>query len=101
MLKEVIENTKISYSLHFDESRKKKLVLIHGACCDSSVFLELSNKLLKKFNIMSIDLNGHGESGGEGFRGIMDHAFVCVSFWKIRTSGGGILWVILLVGRLP
>ena len=51
------------------------LFLIHGASCDSKVFLELSNKLLKKFNILSIDLNGHGESGGEGFRGIVDHAF--------------------------
>ena len=87
MLEEVIENTKISYRLHFDESRKETCSSIHGASCDSKVFLELSNKLLKKFNILSIDLNGHGESGGEGFRGIMDHAFVCAELLEKKSLG--------------
>ena len=50
MLKEVIEYKKISYRLDFDKSRKKNLFLIHGASCDSSVFLELSDNLLEKFD---------------------------------------------------
>ena len=87
MLEEVIENKKISYSLDFDESRKRNLFLIHGASCDSKEFLELSNKLLKKFNVMSIDLNGHGESGGEGFRGVVDHAFVCAELLEKKNLG--------------
>ena len=74
--------------------------MIHGACCDSKVFLELSNKLLKKFNILSIDLNGHGESEGEGFRGVMDHAFICAKLLEKRDWVDGILWAILLEGRL-
>ena len=77
MFKEVIENTIISYHFDFNEARKRNLLLIHGACCDSSVFLGLRDKLLEKFNIMSIDLNGHGKSEGEGFRSVMDHAFTC------------------------
>ena len=87
MLKEVIEHKKISYRLDFDKSRKKNLFLIHGACCDSSVFLELSDNLLEKFNIMSVDLNGHGDSEGEGFRGVVDHAFICAELLEKRNLG--------------
>ncbi len=87
MLKEVIEYKKISYRLDFDKSRKKNLFLIHGASCDSSVFLELSDNLLEKFNIMSIDLNGHGDSEGEGFRGVVDHAFICAQLLEKKNLG--------------
>lgn len=87
MLKEVIEYKKISYRLDFDKSRKKNLFLIHGASCDSSVFSELSDNLLEKFNIMSIDLNGHGDSEGEGFRGVVDHAFICAELLEKKNLG--------------
>jgi len=87
MLKEVIEYKKISYRLDFDESRKSNLFLIHGASCDSSVFLELSDNLLEKFNVMSVDLNGHGDSEGEGFRGVVDHAFICAELLEKKNLG--------------
>ena len=87
MLKEVIEFKKISYSFDFNESRKSNLFLIHGASCDSRVFLELIDRLSKQFNIMSIDLNGHGESEGEGFRGVVDHAFICAELLEKKNLG--------------
>ena len=87
MFKEVVENTKISYRFDFNEARKRNLLLIHGACCDSSVFLGLRDNLIEKFNIMSIDLNGHGKSEGEGFRSVMDHAFTCAKLLENKRLG--------------
>lgn len=87
MFKEVVENKKINYRFEFNESRKRNLFLIHGACCDSTVFLGLRDKLLEKFNIMTIDLNGHGRSEGEGFRSVMDHAFICAELLENKNLG--------------
>ena len=36
---------------------------------------------------MSIDLNGHGKSEGEGFRSVMDHAFTCAKLLENKRLG--------------
>ena len=67
------------------------------ASSDSRVFLNIVENLSKKFNIVIIDLSGHGQSEGEGYRNVVDHAFICgellkrldLGEWNIRTFIGG------------
>jgi alpha-beta hydrolase superfamily lysophospholipase len=47
------------------------LLCIHGFCCDARIFTYIAGKLSKAgYNVVSIDLPGHGMSDGE--RGILD-----------------------------
>jgi acylglycerol lipase len=47
------------------------LLCIHGFCCDARIFTYIGTKLSKEgFNVVSIDLPGHGMSNGE--RGHLD-----------------------------
>ncbi len=47
------------------------LLCIHGFCCDARIFTYLGSKLSKEgYNVVSIDLPGHGKSDGE--RGYLD-----------------------------
>ncbi len=53
------------------------LLCIHGFCCDARVFTYFGNKLSKEgYNVVSIDLPGHGMSDGE--RGDLDDFEKCI-----------------------
>ena len=84
---EVIEDKKIYYSLNFQSPSRKNLFFIHGASSDSRVFLNVVENLSKKFNIVTIDLSGHGQSEGEGYRNVVDHAFICGELLKRLDLG--------------
>ena len=84
---EVIEDKKIYYSLNFQSPSRKNLLFIHGASSDSRVFLNVVENLSKKFNIVIIDLSGHGQSEGEGYRNVVDHAFICGELLKRLDLG--------------
>lgn len=58
-------------------SSNDTLLCIHGFCCDARVFTYFGNKLSKEgYNVISIDLPGHGESFGE--KGDLDDFDKCI-----------------------
>ena len=63
-----IESTKIACWVNnsdFD-ARKQSLFFIHGSGSDHSAWSHQYSRLHKKYNIVAIDLPGHGHSGGKG-----------------------------------
>ena len=87
MRTEVIEHKNIRYDLRFEAPSKKNLFFVHGASCDSRVYSNVIQILSKDFNIMAIDLNGHGDSEGDGFRSVFDHAFICAELIDRKQLG--------------
>jgi len=70
-----IESTKIACWVNnsdFD-ARKQSLVFIHGSGGNHSVWSHQYGRLHKKYNIVAIDLPGHGHSGGSGERNVGDY----------------------------
>jgi alpha-beta hydrolase superfamily lysophospholipase len=59
--------------LHFEPSEpaNKKILCIHGYCCDARIFGYIGKELSKRgFDVYSIDLFGHGQS--DGLKGDLD-----------------------------
>lgn len=54
----------------------KRLLYVHGTGCNAGVWARHCERLPADCQYVSVDLAGHGESGGTGFRGTADHAFV-------------------------
>ena len=66
--------------LHAPKSSPRQRVLyIHGTGCNARVFERHMQSLGDDFECAAIDLPGHGESGGNGFRGIADYAASCTA----------------------
>lgn len=63
-----VESTKIAcWTNNRDYDRKKQnLFFIHGSGSDHSAWLHQYGRLHKKYNILAVDLPGHGRSGGNG-----------------------------------
>jgi pimeloyl-ACP methyl ester carboxylesterase len=64
----IIESTKIVCWVNasdFDE-KKQSFVFIHGSGSDHSAWSHQYGRLHKKYNIVAINLPGHGHSGGNG-----------------------------------
>lgn len=57
-------------------ARGQRVVYIHGTGCNASVFAAHMRAMAIEHEVVAIDLPGHGRSGGNGFRGATDHAFV-------------------------
>jgi pimeloyl-ACP methyl ester carboxylesterase len=66
---------KVRYS---DKGKGRVIVLLHGFLESLEVFEELSNKLSKKFRVISIDLLGHGHTPCVGYIHSMELMAQCV-----------------------
>ena len=73
----IFEGLEISYIRQSDNNPKFRILLVHGTGCDSRVFLGLLSELSKNHDVIAIDLPGHGNSSGIGFRGVADYAAFC------------------------
>jgi pimeloyl-ACP methyl ester carboxylesterase len=64
----IIESTKIACWINSSNFDKKKpsLFLIHGSGSDHSAWSHQYGRLHKKYNIVAVNLPGHGHSGGGG-----------------------------------
>lgn len=56
-------------------ARGQRVVYIHGTGCNAQVFLAHMRAIAAEHEVVAIDLPGHGQSAGNGFRGAADHAF--------------------------
>lgn len=67
--------------IHYDHyaarssSNARRLLYIHGTGCNGRVFERHLLALSEHHEIVAIDLPGHGNSSGAGFRSVVDHAF--------------------------
>jgi pimeloyl-ACP methyl ester carboxylesterase len=72
-----IEGLEIHYD-HFAEkgsSNTHRVIYIHGTGCSGRVFGRHLRMLSERHEVVAIDLPGHGESDGSGFRSVVEHAF--------------------------
>ena len=71
-----IESIKIACWINGSDFDKKKqsLVFIHGSGSDHSAWLHQYARLHKYYNILAIDLPGHGRSGGSGEADVADYS---------------------------
>ena len=83
-----IEGTDYYYLTNrcFGEARGQRVVYVHGTGCNSHVF-ERHINALSDHQAIAIDLSGHGQSGGNGFCGVVDHAYIVAEM--IRELGWG------------
>jgi pimeloyl-ACP methyl ester carboxylesterase len=70
-----IESTKIACWINGSDLDKKKqsLIFIHGSGSDHSAWSHQYARLHKKYNIVAINLPGHGLSGGSGEADVEDY----------------------------
>ena len=70
-----IESTKIACWVNGSDFDKKKqsLFFIHGSGSDHSAWSHQYGRLHKKYNIVAVDLPGHGHSGGSGESDVEDY----------------------------
>lgn len=54
----------------------KRVLYVHGTGCNARVWARHCASLPADCQYVSVDLAGHGESTGSGFRGTADHAFL-------------------------
>ena len=71
-----IDGLKISYKHYASQPRvnNKRVIFIHGTGCNTRVFERHLGVLSTRYEVAAIDLPGHGESTGSGFRGVADYA---------------------------
>jgi len=71
-----IDGLKISYEHYTSQPRanSKRVIFIHGTGCNARVFERHLEVLSTRHEVAAIDLPGHGESTGSGFRGVADYA---------------------------
>jgi pimeloyl-ACP methyl ester carboxylesterase len=80
-----IESTKIACWVNnsdFD-ARKQSLVFIHGSGSDHSAWSHQYGRLHKKYNIVAINLPGHGHSGGGGESDVEEYCLWVKKFMDI------------------
>ncbi|MEM7466453.1 MAG: alpha/beta hydrolase [Pseudomonadota bacterium] len=93
------------HTIHYITNREipgdvgKRVVYIHGTGCNGRVF-ERHINAIPEHHALALDLSGHGESSGSGYRGVVDHAHWVASFiqsmdWEPcvvagHSMGGGI-----------
>ena len=71
-----IDGLKISYEHYAPQARanNRRVIFIHGTGCNARVFERHLGVLSTRHEVAAIDLPGHGESTGSGFRGVADYA---------------------------
>jgi len=72
-----IEDIDIRYDHHGagNPAGGQRVMYVHGTGCNAKVFDEHLRAMAVRHEVAALDLPGHGESGGPGFRGAADHAF--------------------------
>lgn len=76
-----VEGLEVSYRSPVDPRRVRgeRVVYVHGTGCDARVWDRHTSAIAERHTPVAVDLPGHGESTGGGFRGVADHAHVVVS----------------------
>ena len=71
-----IDGLRIGYEHYASqtEGNLSRVIFIHGTGCNSRVFERHFEVLSTRHEVAAIDLPGHGESTGSGFRGVADYA---------------------------
>jgi pimeloyl-ACP methyl ester carboxylesterase len=82
------------------EANKGRLFYIHGTGCRAQVFKRHLSVISEDYEVVAVDLPGHGRSEGNGFRGVVDYAACCAGLirglsWSEsvivgHSMGGGI-----------
>jgi hypothetical protein len=57
----IVDGTKIAYD-YYHQSHQYTLILLHGWCCNRTFWKHQKPVFSKKYNIISIDMVGHGDS---------------------------------------
>jgi pimeloyl-ACP methyl ester carboxylesterase len=65
-----VEGTKIAYWTRPFQSSLRNLVFIHGSGADHTSWIHQYTQFKGEFNIVAVDLPGHGRSGGKGEKDI-------------------------------
>ncbi len=75
-----IDGLNIHYDAAGDPSlpRGQRVLYVHGTGCNTRVWTQHMAAIADVHTPVAIDLPGHGQSGGNGFRGMADHAYVVV-----------------------
>jgi pimeloyl-ACP methyl ester carboxylesterase len=60
---QVLSADNVTISYHLQGQGKPALVFIHGSCCDKSFWKFQVPHFAKRYQVVTIDLAGHGESG--------------------------------------
>ncbi|HXJ81546.1 MAG TPA: alpha/beta hydrolase [Candidatus Methylomirabilis sp.] len=80
----VIAERTIHY--HAAESRAarpgRNVLYVHGTGCNGQVWLPHMQAIADRHRPVAIDLPGHGESTGRGFRGVADYAYFAVELTR-------------------
>ncbi|MCZ6876307.1 MAG: alpha/beta hydrolase [bacterium] len=73
---EQIDGLTIHYEAAHDPTAPigQRVLYVHGTGCNSKVWTQHMASLAEAHTPVAIDLPGHGQSGGDGFRGMADHA---------------------------
>ena len=82
------------------QASRGRLFYIHGTGCRAQVFKRHLSVISQDYEVIAIDLPGHGRSEGTGFRGVVDYASFCAGLirslsWSEsvivgHSMGGGI-----------
>ena len=67
------------------DKKGQRVIYIHGTGCNTKVWEKHLNALADSHTPVAIDLPGHGQSQGHGFRGVADHSHFVV---KLAESLG-------------
>ena len=71
-----IDGLKIAFDHHRPKGEpRQRIVFVHGTGCNKRVFDRPISALVEHYEILVPDLPGHGDSSGDGYRGIADYAF--------------------------
>lgn len=70
-----IDGLRIGYVHAGAGTKGQRVLYVHGTGCHSGVFTHHLEALAGRHEVAAIDLPGHGQSDGDGFRGVADYAF--------------------------
>jgi pimeloyl-ACP methyl ester carboxylesterase len=62
-IKSILDETEIFYDYFYKKINKKTLIFLHGWCCNRSFWKNQINYFSNEYNIITIDMAGHGDSG--------------------------------------
>jgi pimeloyl-ACP methyl ester carboxylesterase len=60
----------------------RRVLYVHGTGCNSEVWVPHMTAIADGHTAVAIDLPGHGQSSGRGFRGVADYAYFVVELAK-------------------
>ena len=78
-----IESVKIACWVNSSDfgAHKQSLVFIHGSGSDHSAWSRQYARLHKRYNVVAVDLPGHGHSGGRGEAEIASYVLWIKNCW--------------------